>query len=410
MTADQRGEPGQQRTVAELLKQYGADEPAGGRRRRRASKPDEPPSGPPAQRSEEPDAALGAGQSYSGHGTAGDQADPWARPAGYGTDRGNGTGGLDSYALDAGNGAPERPHDSGFTDSGLRGGSDWSSPGPTGTGSYPAQPASGTGAFPPAGTGAFPPAGTGSFPTQAYQGDIYRSGLDSPTARPEESTDFIPKFGQRPGRGVVPAAEPSEPPTSVSPRADVFGDQADAAGPTTTGPHTAISSPAEMFGDHADDEDTADPDVDGLDEPAPAGFLGRRLSRRGAAEPADSGAEAGAGPVGLVDDDVPAGLTERDDPDEVERAGRPTGFKVWLSLIGQWVLGAIGGAALWIGFSYLWLNYPVVALAAAVLATAGLVLLVRAIRRSDDLQTTMLAVLVGLVVTISPAVLQLAGR
>ncbi|HEY3893739.1 MAG TPA: hypothetical protein VGL88_00055, partial [Pseudonocardiaceae bacterium] len=90
--------------------------------------------------------------------------------------------------------------------------------------------------------------------------------------------------------------------------------------------------------------------------------------------------------------------------------GRPTGFKVWLSLIGQWVLGAIGGAALWIGFSYLWLNYPVVALAAAVLATAGLVLLVRAIRRSDDLQTTMLAVLVGLVVTISPAVLQLAGR
>jgi hypothetical protein len=79
-------------------------------------------------------------------------------------------------------------------------------------------------------------------------------------------------------------------------------------------------------------------------------------------------------------------------------------------LIGQWVFGAVGGAALWIGFRFLWLQMPVVALVAAVAATAGLVLLVRAIRRSDDLQTTMLAVLVGLVVTISPAVLLLAVR
>jgi hypothetical protein len=49
-------------------------------------------------------------------------------------------------------------------------------------------------------------------------------------------------------------------------------------------------------------------------------------------------------------------------------------------------------------------------LAAAVAATVGLVLLVRAIRGSDDPQTTILAVLVGLVVTISPAVLLLAVR
>jgi formate-dependent nitrite reductase membrane component NrfD len=63
-----------------------------------------------------------------------------------------------------------------------------------------------------------------------------------------------------------------------------------------------------------------------------------------------------------------------------------------------------------VGFRYLWLNLPVVALAAAVAATVGLVLLVRAIRGSDDPQTTILAVLVGLVVTISPAVLLLAVR
>ncbi|MBV9315267.1 MAG: hypothetical protein JO100_16385 [Pseudonocardia sp.] len=88
-------------------------------------------------------------------------------------------------------------------------------------------------------------------------------------------------------------------------------------------------------------------------------------------------------------------------------ATRPVG---WAGLIAQWLLGAVGGAALWVGFRYLWLHYPVAALIAAVLATAGLVLLVRAIRRSDDVQTTMLAVLVGLVVTISPAVLLLAVR
>jgi hypothetical protein len=40
----------------------------------------------------------------------------------------------------------------------------------------------------------------------------------------------------------------------------------------------------------------------------------------------------------------------------------------------------------------------------------GLVLIVRKIRKAEDLQTTLLAVLVGLIVTVSPAVLLLLGR
>lgn len=107
--------------------------------------------------------------------------------------------------------------------------------------------------------------------------------------------------------------------------------------------------------------------------------------------------------------DVPAGL---ESDEELDLAGerRGGGITAWLALVGQWIVGAVGGAALWVGFRFLWLNVPVIALAAAVVATVGLVLLVRAIRRSDDVQTTMLAILVGLMVTISPAVLLLATR
>jgi hypothetical protein len=104
--------------------------------------------------------------------------------------------------------------------------------------------------------------------------------------------------------------------------------------------------------------------------------------------------------------DVPAGL----DVDDADLEDRSAGWKAWAILIAQGIGGAVGGAVLWVGFRYLWLNLPVVALAAAVLATVGLVMVVRTIRGSDDLQTTMLAVLVGLIVTISPAVLLLAVR
>jgi hypothetical protein len=174
-----------------------------------------------------------------------------------------------------------------------------------------------------------------------------------------------------------------------------------------------VSSPAQLFDDDGDDE-TGDV-VD--DE--------RASSRPGARDQASGRADSGAhspvdtrsGGRGRQDTaarrsepttDLPAGLgAEDDDLDEdVEHAG--SGLKAWLVLIGQGIAGAVGGALLWVGFRYLWLNLPVVALAAAVVATAGLVLVVRTIRGSEDLQTTMLALLVGLIVTISPAVLLLA--
>ena len=92
-----------------------------------------------------------------------------------------------------------------------------------------------------------------------------------------------------------------------------------------------------------------------------------------------------------------------------DRPPRPPGRR-GPPVVAQWIAGAIGGAALWVGFRFLWRDLPVVALAAAVLVTVGLVLVVRALMHNDDRRTTLFAVLVGLLLTVSPAILVLLGR
>jgi len=105
-------------------------------------------------------------------------------------------------------------------------------------------------------------------------------------------------------------------------------------------------------------------------------------------------------------DDHPAGLPAEP---KVRSAGSSAG-QAWAAVVAQWIAGAIGGAALWVGFRFLWRDLPVVALAAAVLVTVGLVLVVRALMHNDDRRTTLFAVLVGLLLTVSPAILVLLGR
>ncbi|MEV6921242.1 hypothetical protein AB0M83_40225 [Amycolatopsis sp. NPDC051106] len=101
-------------------------------------------------------------------------------------------------------------------------------------------------------------------------------------------------------------------------------------------------------------------------------------------------------------DDAPEAIAE---PEPVTSPG-----KAWLALAGQLAMGVVGGAAVWLGFNWLWVNIPAAALVAALLVVVALVWIVRKIRRAEDLQTTVLAVLVGLVVTVSPAALLLVGR
>ncbi|MEU3648256.1 hypothetical protein AB0E59_33090 [Lentzea sp. NPDC034063] len=107
------------------------------------------------------------------------------------------------------------------------------------------------------------------------------------------------------------------------------------------------------------------------------------------------------------EEEGPAGLDDAADVEEDPDAEPRSAGKEWLIMIGQLAVGVLGGAALWLAFNYLWRSVPAAALVVALAVTVGLVLLVRKIRRADDLQTTVLAVLVGLIVTVSPAAMLL---
>jgi hypothetical protein len=108
------------------------------------------------------------------------------------------------------------------------------------------------------------------------------------------------------------------------------------------------------------------------------------------------------------DPDPLPGEPEDDFDDEPEAAASPA--KQWLGMAAQLALGVLGGAAVWLGFNWLWGQLPAAALVAALVVIVGLVWIVRKIRRADDIQTMVLAVLVGLVVTVSPAALLLLSR
>lgn len=81
----------------------------------------------------------------------------------------------------------------------------------------------------------------------------------------------------------------------------------------------------------------------------------------------------------------------------------------WLMLIGQVVAGLAVGVALFWGFTELWRWNVYFALVLAVAVIFGLVTLVHVVRRSQDLISTLLALGVGLLVTIGPLVLLLVA-
>ncbi|MDN5930082.1 MAG: hypothetical protein L0I24_03305, partial [Pseudonocardia sp.] len=136
----------------------------------------------------------------------------------------------------------------------------------------------------------------------------------------------------------------------------------------------------------------------------------------------DGGPLLPAGPVEA--DEEPAGLGARRPAVDLEKhgdelppprerrlgRGAAAATPTWAGVLVQWIVGALGGAVLWVLFRFLWRNLPVVALASAVLVTVGLVVIVRALLHNDDRRTTIFAVLVGLLLTVSPAILVLMGR
>lgn len=131
----------------------------------------------------------------------------------------------------------------------------------------------------------------------------------------------------------------------------------------------------------ADSGPRADP---GISQP-PAGL---RAASRSSAEPTEDAIAADEG--------------------QVHDAGSP--LWEWAVMVSQVGIGVVGGAALWLICEWLWQRIPVVALVVALAVITGLVWVVRRVRRAEDLQTTVVAVLVGLFVTVSPAALLLVGR
>lgn len=120
---------------------------------------------------------------------------------------------------------------------------------------------------------------------------------------------------------------------------------------------------------------------------------------------------------GGVEQGDPYGFAEDYEDDYPATAAEPVGAeepaatgKEWLAVAAQLTMGVVGGAAVWLLFNWLWMQIPALALAAALIVVVGLVWIVRKIRKAEDMQTTVLAVLVGVVVTVSPAALLLLDK
>ncbi len=74
----------------------------------------------------------------------------------------------------------------------------------------------------------------------------------------------------------------------------------------------------------------------------------------------------------------------------------------WLVLAGQSAGAAVAGMLLFKGFERMWEVLPWVALMLAMIVILGLVALVRVLRRTDDIFSTVIAVVVGVFVTLGP--------
>ncbi|MEU6700387.1 hypothetical protein [Pseudonocardia sp. NPDC046786] len=224
----------------------------------------------------------------------------------------------------------------------------------------------------------------GGPPTQ-FGAPPLDDGDESPTGRA--------RARQAPGGGPGGGPVDDGPPTGAY---DPFADDREAG---FDGGRTGVLAPdrpddPQPWDDCPEEHDRFAPGHD--DRTGAAAPGGRRGRRRGPADDDDAGDPDGAEP--------PAGL------DDAAAAGAAGTGQAWAVVIAQWIGGAVAGAAIWVLFRFLWFSFPIVALASAVVLTVGLVLGVRALLRNDDLKTTLFAVLVGLLLTVSPALLVLLDR
>lgn len=216
----------------------------------------------------------------------------------------------------------------------------------------------------------------------------------------------LPQPSQQLPKPPLPAGEarplPTFPPAPNRGAREFPGDASETA-IDPRGPRPEFLEEVESFDDRAAvrfNEYQAHDDLDEDFDRAPARGADRDFDDRGDFDDSDFDEDFDPDPRDRDNDD-----DDDDDVDEEVNAGRE-----WAIMAGQLALAVIGGAVVWLGFNWLWGFLPAAALAASLAVIIGLVLIVRKIRKAEDLQTTVLAVLVGLVVTVTPAVLLLLGR
>ncbi|SDN16647.1 hypothetical protein [Allokutzneria albata] len=408
-----------QKTVAELLAQYGADGPPTARRRRRRDSDEINETAPQTIINR---ILTDSGQMRAIRDDGQPQQPQQAQqrpPAGPG----QGTG---RFAAPP----PPPPAPQRFEPSPQAGGP------PHTSGRFAAPP--NTGAHQVPGTGAHPiPPNTGQHPVPQNTGAHLAPPPGGPDADvtaqyPAISGDYPPPGtpgGQRLAPRPNPAAQTSQalpvPPPGVAagePVTEQFPritdrDSGDAAA-TQVGatPPLTGAAPAGLDGDHDWFGNTgqqpyaalrggrpAEPDYPTSQAPAVV------EDDEHDAEP-DEDRDVHRGAEADQDDDAERAEADADEDYDEYDEDEPSPTREWLVMLAQLGGGLVGGAGLWIGFQFLWSWMAPVALFVALAVIGGMVWLVRKIRKADDLQTIVLTVLVGLVVTISPAALLLVNR
>ncbi|MBV8540915.1 MAG: hypothetical protein JO063_05910 [Pseudonocardiales bacterium] len=205
----------------------------------------------------------------------------------------------------------------------------------------------------------------------------------------QRSDSTPPHLNGRAGQGWAPAVGPS----SVGPSSVVAGRV------PVTSPPVAERAPVTLPPAHGRAPVTPPPVPGRAPLRGTALFDGSVTDRLPRLDPA---------PVSTATRAVPEPSENTTDEAPEQEPGSP--LWEWAVMMSQIGIGVVGGAALWLICEWLWQRIPVLALVVALAVITGLVWVVRRVRRAEDLQTTVIAVLVGLFVTVSPAALLLVGR
>lgn len=256
----------------------------------------------------------------------------------------------------------------------------------------------------------------------AEQSMRLRAGLQGLAAPPPDAPDFggrrpaglvpppVPDFGsdqgfgsgQRFGADQGYAPDPDfvsdqgyDPDPQFGPdpgfaKTDIF-ETPDLHGPMRPFPGRTVSGEQYETGGF---EPEFEPDADDYDDPEDTAGGDDRLSRARSALSGKFGAAGDKFAATKARFGTGARTTDRDTTEDPR--------KQWIVLGAQSVGAAIAGMLAFKGFEMLWAGQPLAALALAVVVILGLVALVRILRRGDDMFSTVIAVVVGVFVTLGP--------